>query len=1050
MHSAFSTDKENFLSDVKEIVATIRTASPRWYALNLANVKDALDMHKCCIISGDGGIGKSYFVKCFEEELEKRQLNHLCLYGKFLKNIDVIDFDEIKEIGASEEYVFVFDAVNEISDTEQIILLDKIKEIITIHGVRVVLTYRNHDVSAAFLSLIQEMSGFQYEFPGVSFESALEWLQKLPVADVSEYIDVLYSNNPFLLSKLKDILQKDMSEDAARNNISRYTYIYEQYIRRSLDQETWRQTKAISKWMYENNTKSIPATEIAELISNPDDYITRMEQRGFLRRYPEGDIVYCSFVVDSLADYLIARSAMNALQGLNAKECVSLIANKLDVFYGLHEMLILMLFDKYAPDYPKIYGILRETRLLERLSLETLAKVHFSPEDIPAFQKVFVMKDHSDSLLYFAGYVNRPFNCTNYLNQYYLGDEEKQTKELTRLLSKNRHLGTLRSRLKNALYYICRCKCSDTRLIETFYTALWCSSAGNMDVRRLATKLLFEILQRNSFLIDEAISVFPKIKDQYIQESLIHALSMCPADERITCFFNDLWTRVDFIKAKSIRRISVYLGRPYQYISLVKENLFHADAASVSEVFARLLYRIDIMEKNLLPFQFWGLNSFQSEFLAADKNEAREFNDRLASEFSCVRDGDCNGWLSFERVIEEHLDSYIKNEELDGRTFLASMETVFRAVFQLYDLPFDVEESNRLDEQIFGTSILKKCTCIAIDLFYGSIMCNYFSCRFGTYNSHHDSIGYEVYDPLEYDDGFNIQSPISVYQHDAEKMGNLLLKKLEFSQIKDEKWWKDRKNAEQNVLALMSPISYGGFEWVTIAGRIMVQDNIEKHEWRETYNWFCCTSPEETLRDNGEERYLTIELQKYAGNVAEYTSCTNKPWLCKSVPAITYESDLFEDTRLVLPPAQVIHTLDLTVNSEEMSWQNEKGECVIICNNNRASYFKDSIIGTVFIRKDAFEQLRRMGEVKIFAYSEKFLAPKGCCEESAYHFEVCEGKIVKAVANYQREKKVFSRKVSDVCQNCKFGFNKPDEQAENSVLEEFLKMCCPSEMNGVL
>lgn len=195
-YSAFSTDKEIFFSDVKELVATIRTASPRWYALNLANVKDALDMHKCCIISGDGDIGKSYFVKCFEEELEKRQINHLCLYGKFLKNIDVIDFDGIKELGASEEYVFVFDAVNEISDTEQIVLLDKVKEIIKIHGVRVVLTYRNHDVSVAVLNLIQEMGGSQYEFPGVSFESALEWLQKLPVADVSEYIDVLYSNNP--------------------------------------------------------------------------------------------------------------------------------------------------------------------------------------------------------------------------------------------------------------------------------------------------------------------------------------------------------------------------------------------------------------------------------------------------------------------------------------------------------------------------------------------------------------------------------------------------------------------------------------------------------------------------------------------------------------------------------------------------------------------------------------------------------------------------------------------------------------------------------------
>lgn len=44
------------------------------------------------------------------------------------------------------------------------------------------------------------------------------------------------------LSKLKFILQKDLSEDPSKNNVSRYTYIYEQYIKRSLDLGTWRKT----------------------------------------------------------------------------------------------------------------------------------------------------------------------------------------------------------------------------------------------------------------------------------------------------------------------------------------------------------------------------------------------------------------------------------------------------------------------------------------------------------------------------------------------------------------------------------------------------------------------------------------------------------------------------------------------------------------------------------------------------------------------------------------------------------------------------------------
>lgn len=45
-----------------------------------------------------------------------------------------------------------------------------------------------------------------YEFEGVSFESVVEWLQRIPITDINEYLDLLYSNNPFLLSKLPYIL----------------------------------------------------------------------------------------------------------------------------------------------------------------------------------------------------------------------------------------------------------------------------------------------------------------------------------------------------------------------------------------------------------------------------------------------------------------------------------------------------------------------------------------------------------------------------------------------------------------------------------------------------------------------------------------------------------------------------------------------------------------------------------------------------------------------------------------------------------------------------
>ena len=47
------------------------------------------------MISGEGGIGKSYFIKCFEEQLEQKNIEHLCIYGKFEKDTNNIDVEEI-------------------------------------------------------------------------------------------------------------------------------------------------------------------------------------------------------------------------------------------------------------------------------------------------------------------------------------------------------------------------------------------------------------------------------------------------------------------------------------------------------------------------------------------------------------------------------------------------------------------------------------------------------------------------------------------------------------------------------------------------------------------------------------------------------------------------------------------------------------------------------------------------------------------------------------------------------------------------------------------
>ena len=130
----FKTDQVEFQNELQLIINEIRKIEPYWNGVDLADFSDAIKIHKFCLISGEGGIGKSYFVKCLEEELERKHIKHLCVYGKITKDVSSIDFEEIRQIGENETFVFVFDAINEIAvydGDEQVAVLTqkRIKEI---------------------------------------------------------------------------------------------------------------------------------------------------------------------------------------------------------------------------------------------------------------------------------------------------------------------------------------------------------------------------------------------------------------------------------------------------------------------------------------------------------------------------------------------------------------------------------------------------------------------------------------------------------------------------------------------------------------------------------------------------------------------------------------------------------------------------------------------------------------------------------------------------------------------------------------------------------
>ena len=115
-YSFYNSDPIAFISEIEKNIDEIRKIEPYWSGVFIPRVEETIRLHKGCLISGEGGIGKSYFIKCLEEELKTIGKKHLCLYGKFCPTISEIDFNEISAIAKTEEFVFIFDAINEIDE----------------------------------------------------------------------------------------------------------------------------------------------------------------------------------------------------------------------------------------------------------------------------------------------------------------------------------------------------------------------------------------------------------------------------------------------------------------------------------------------------------------------------------------------------------------------------------------------------------------------------------------------------------------------------------------------------------------------------------------------------------------------------------------------------------------------------------------------------------------------------------------------------------------------------------------------------------------------
>lgn len=61
-YNFFTSDRNKFIEDIKNSISAIHNKMNNWYGLNIYEVEECIRQQEFCLISGEGGIGKSFFL----------------------------------------------------------------------------------------------------------------------------------------------------------------------------------------------------------------------------------------------------------------------------------------------------------------------------------------------------------------------------------------------------------------------------------------------------------------------------------------------------------------------------------------------------------------------------------------------------------------------------------------------------------------------------------------------------------------------------------------------------------------------------------------------------------------------------------------------------------------------------------------------------------------------------------------------------------------------------------------------------------------------------
>lgn len=140
----------------------------------------------------------------------------------------------------------------------------------------------------------------------------------------------------------------------------------------------------------------------------------------------------------------------------------------------------------------------------------------------------------------------------------------------------------------------------------------------------------------------------------------------------------------------------------------------------------------------------------------------------------------------------------------------------------------------------------------------------------------------------------------------------------------------------------------------------------------------------------------------YDGNIENYI--TQNYTQTTSLSKNLFWNNFFIESDFNMPPSIIVKEFNLTYDNKQSAWINDNDEIVIYASNNKDSWYKNGVTGSIFINEEYYNKLKQKYDLKYFAFTERFL--NGYNDNSSLEIEFHNDNKIKYYKHYLSDKNI--------------------------------------------